>query len=149
MAILDFFVLEEAWSKRLRDFVKRVQSFNAKTAASAAHSERRLDDAEADIGFLALLQVATLKLLSSKGVLRDDELVPHLAAVDMLDGVEDAKLDMNAVREAIGLPRMRGGAPKGAAKGAAKRAKPAAKKAAKQKPSKPKLAPRAAKKRKR
>jgi hypothetical protein len=107
MSILDFFVLEEAWSKRLRDFVKRVQSFNAKTATNNAQTSKRVDDLEADIGLLALLQVATLKLLTDKGVLRDGELVPRLAEVDMLDGVEDAKLDMSAVRRVIGLPRLK------------------------------------------
>lgn len=107
MSILDFFVLEEAWSQRLRDFVKRMQSFSAKTATTGAQLQKRLDEQEADIGLLALLQVATLKLLTDKGVLKDGELVPRLAEVDMLDGVEDAKLDMGAVRRVIGLPRLK------------------------------------------
>jgi hypothetical protein len=105
MSLLDFFVLEEAWSKRLRDFVKRVQSFNAKSAAATAAAEQRLDDLEADMGFLALLLMGTLKMLSAKSLLRDGELIPHLAAIDMLDGVEDGSLDLDAVRRLIGLPR--------------------------------------------
>jgi hypothetical protein len=105
MSFLDFFVLEEAWSKRLRDFVKRVQVANAKTATRSEEVDKRLEDIEADMGFLALLQIGTLKLLTDKGLLKDGELVPRLAAVDLLDGVEDGKLNVSAVRELIGLPR--------------------------------------------
>lgn len=108
MGLLENLVVDRAWSKRIREFMKRVQAWNAKSAKSSMAIEQRLDDLAADIGFLALLEVATLKLLTDKGVLAEGDLVPRLAMADLLDGIEDGSLDPSALRSIIGLSRAGG-----------------------------------------
>lgn len=98
-------------SERLHQFVKKVQSDSARRARRENVTSERLDDLEADLGFLAMLQVATLRLLDDKGILKDDELVPRLMLADRMDGVEDGSLSIAAVRDAIGLPRKKARAP--------------------------------------
>ncbi len=95
-------------SKRLRAFVQRVQSENARSARQARAVAERIDDLEADLGFLAMIQVAMLRLLNDKGVMKEADLVPRLAMADRLDGVEDGALSLDAFRGVIGLLRRKG-----------------------------------------
>ncbi len=108
-------------SGRLQEFVRKIQLENVRRNKRDTVSAERLNDLEADLGFLAMLQVATLRLLDQKGLLKGGELIPHLMLADQIDGSEDGSLSMDSVRNVIGIPR-RGGIPKGLA-AAAKSAK--------------------------
>jgi hypothetical protein len=92
-------------AERLHSFVKQVQADNARRSRRELSTSERLDELEEDLGFIAMLQVATLRLLDDKGILKGEELVPRLMMADRLDGVEDGALSVKAMRKAIGLTR--------------------------------------------
>jgi hypothetical protein len=90
---------------RFENFIRQFQKDNVKHARRDMASEERFADLEADLGFLAMLNVAMLRVISDNGLLKDGELMDRLEMADRLDGVEDGALSMNAFRDLIGVPR--------------------------------------------
>jgi hypothetical protein len=92
-------------TERLQHLVRQLQGDNARRNQRELETSDRLEALEADIGFLALLQVATLRLLESKGILGPGELTPALGFVDLMDGVVDGSLNLDTIRASLGMPR--------------------------------------------
>jgi hypothetical protein len=99
--------LRDNLGERFQNFIHQFQKDNVKSARRDMAAAERFADLEADLGFLAMLNVALLRLLSDKGLLKDGELMSRLEMADRLDGVEDGSLSMTAFRELIGAPRAR------------------------------------------
>jgi hypothetical protein len=99
-------IVEAAFGKqlaeRLQRFVKNVQADSSRAARATGE---RLADFEMDLALLAMIQVATMRILARKGIMGEDELVPELKVVDRMDGVEDGGLAIDAFREIIEIPR--------------------------------------------
>lgn len=93
------------FSDRLHTFIKNIQKDNFRSAKRDVKHEERFASIEADVGFLAMMQVAMLKLLSDKGLAKDGELLERLLMADRLDGIEDGSLDVKKLRDVIGLQR--------------------------------------------
>lgn len=91
--------------ERLQGLVRQLQTDNARRSRRELAMGDRLANLEADLGFLALLEVTMLRLLDMKGLLGAGELGQALDFVDRMDGVADGALRLETVREAMGLPR--------------------------------------------
>lgn len=76
---------------RVREFAEAKQQNNQVSSA--------LENLENDVGTLALLLAAILKMLDEKGHLTRDDLKEALRDLDLLDGIKDGKISVNDLRE--------------------------------------------------
>jgi hypothetical protein len=58
-----------------------------------------LANLENDVGTLALILAAILKMLDEKGQINREDLKEKLKELDLLDGVRDGKINVNDLRE--------------------------------------------------
>ena len=116
--------LDQDLGDRFQNFIRQFQKDNVKSARRDMASAERFADLEADLGFLAMLSVAMLKLLSDKNLLEEGELMKRLEMADKLDGVEDGALSMATFRELVGAPRKKSSGEAASAKTMAAMRKP-------------------------
>ena len=64
-----------------------------------ADLNRRVEDLEMDLGYVALILGALLNKVEEKGVLSLTEVREAMAELDEIDGVKDGKLDINILRD--------------------------------------------------
>ena len=100
MSLREFFL-----SQRLatRGDVKKIAESQSKRRIQQVHRNadlnRRVEDLEMDLGYVALILGALLNKVEEKGVLSLTEVREAMAELDEIDGVKDGKLDINILRD--------------------------------------------------
>ena len=100
MSLREFFL-----SQRLatRADVKKIAESQSKRRIQQVHRNadlnRRVEDLEMDLGYVALILGALLNKVEEKGVLSLAEVREAMAELDEIDGVKDGKLDISLLRD--------------------------------------------------
>lgn len=95
MSLLDYMFMNFYTASRFRALEERMQAKPPK--------RRQTHDLQTDLNSVALVCMALVGTLVEKGVINEVDLEMHLNALDDLDGKADGGLDVNAVREALGM----------------------------------------------
>lgn len=99
MSLFDFFFPEQAQASHLRRIANSSRSRSRRSrVARDPKSDRRFEELEEDVGYLALLLGAIVERLDSKGVVHRSELKGILAELDGIDGIADGRLDVGVLR---------------------------------------------------
>lgn len=101
MELFDFFYPEQAQAAGIRNISRTMAS----QMRMAAVGSKASDAIREDVSFLALVTMSMVGLLVEKGVITQEEVSERIRKLDELDGVKDGKLNPDAVRGALGLPR--------------------------------------------
>lgn len=108
MSFFDFFFPEQAQATHLRRIAERQRS--AERRSDRAHRsrlqqadrsealEKRIEELEGDLGFVALVLGAVMGHLDEKGTLDRDDLRKVISELDGLDGIKDGKLSIDVLR---------------------------------------------------
>ena len=108
MSLLDYMFMNFYTASRVRGMDERLSAMAARKPAKSS----KVNDLQADLNSVALVCMALVGTLVEKGVISEVDLEMHLNALDDLDGKADGGLDVNAVREALGMkPVKRSGLP--------------------------------------
>ncbi|MCA9060561.1 MAG: hypothetical protein KDA85_18750 [Planctomycetaceae bacterium] len=67
-------------------------------AAHLGELEHRVQELEQDLGFVALLLGGILDVIDKKGVATREDVQESIERLDMLDGLKDGRLDINALK---------------------------------------------------
>lgn len=112
MGLFDFFFPEQAQAHRLRELVDQQRHMLRKTRTEARTSvqakstldqlQKEVQTLRNDLGYVTLLLGAIVDQLDAKGTLTRAELRETVEAIDMVDDVEDGKLDIEALKDAVG-----------------------------------------------
>ncbi len=98
MSLFDFFFPEQAQASYLRTLAKSEQQRSRAAARKKPALDRRMDELEGDVGYLALVLGALLQKVDEKGVITRDEVRDTVMELDGLDGVKDGRLDVDILR---------------------------------------------------
>ena len=103
MGLFDFFFPEQAQAERLRELVDQQRHMLRKTRTEARTSvqakstldqlQKEVQTLRNDLGYVTLLLGAIVDQLDAKGTLTRAELREAVEAIDLVDDVEDGKLD--------------------------------------------------------
>lgn len=98
MSLFDWFFPEQAQASHLRRLADQQRRGDRARRSSSKRSDRRLDELEGDLGFVALLLGALLQQLDEKGVLTRADVRSTIEELDGIDGAKDGSLDINVLR---------------------------------------------------
>lgn len=112
MGLFDFFFPEQAQAERLRELVDQQRQVLRRTRTEARASmqakttvdqlQKQIETLRNDLGYVTLLLGALVDQLDAKGTLTRSDLRAAVEAIDMVDDVEDGKLDIEALKHAVG-----------------------------------------------
>lgn len=112
MGLFDFFFPEQAQAERLRELVDQQRQVLRRTrteARTSIHAKTTTDQLQKevqslrnDLGYVTLLLGAIVDQLDAKGTLTRTDLRAAVEAIDLVDDVEDGKLDIEALKHAVG-----------------------------------------------
>jgi hypothetical protein len=103
MSLLDYVFMDLYTASRMRGMDQRLSAI----AAAKKPKSRRVDDIQTDLNSVALVCMALVGTLVEKGVISELDLEMHLNALDELDGKADGGLDVNALRNAMGMKQVK------------------------------------------
>ena len=111
MGLFDFFFPEQAQAERLRELVDQQRRILRKTRTEARTSfqsktstdqlQKQVETLRNDLGYVTLLLGALVDQLDAKGTLTRADLRAAVEAIDLVDDVEDGKLDIEALKHAV------------------------------------------------
>ncbi len=99
MSLFDFFFPEEAQAahlRRLADSQARSNTHNrianARAQASAATTQRRIEELENELGQMTILVESLLECIEEQGLLSRKQLAQKIGEIDARDGVIDGRI---------------------------------------------------------
>ncbi len=111
MGLFEFFFPEWAAAehlKTIRDMHRRARRRTAKRRLPSARNRagmvreadvnKRIEALEEDVGFLSLLLLGILDVLSEKGAVTMEEVIGCMADLDSLDGIRDGRVNVQVLR---------------------------------------------------
>lgn len=112
MSLFDFFFPDQSRVARLRDLeghrrrvdrMTRHQRRVERTGkATVEELQQQVEALRGDLGYVTLLLGALVDQLDAKGTLTREDLRAAAEAIDAVDDVKDGKLDIEALKHAIG-----------------------------------------------
>jgi hypothetical protein len=112
MSLFDFFFPDRSRVARLRDLeehrrrVDRMKRYQRRVErsgkATVEELQQQLEALRGDVGYVTLLLGALVDQLDAKGTLTREDLRAAAEAIDAVDDVKDGKLDIEALKHAVG-----------------------------------------------
>ncbi|MFT7676438.1 MAG: hypothetical protein ACI8QC_000409 [Planctomycetota bacterium] len=98
MTLFNYLFPYHAKTTDLREQVRTQRRMHSRSKRRTEQVDKRVEDLEGDVGYLALVLGTLLATLDEKGVVHRTELKDILAELDDVDGVSDGRLDVDVLR---------------------------------------------------